>query len=74
METTNNFNLNISLTFNQLIQLVKQLSEQEKQRLRKVLAKESKEEDDTTQTYFASENVLAKDWLKPEEDEAWKDL
>ena len=26
------------------------------------------------QTAFASENVLAGDWAKPEEDEAWKDL
>jgi nitrous oxide reductase accessory protein NosL len=26
------------------------------------------------QTHFASEASLAKDWLKPEEDEAWKDL
>ena len=25
-------------------------------------------------THLASENVLAKDWMKPEEDEAWKDL
>lgn len=26
------------------------------------------------QTALASEPVLAADWLKPEEDEAWKDL
>ncbi|MGD0093206.1 MAG: DUF2281 domain-containing protein [Planctomycetota bacterium] len=25
-------------------------------------------------TALASEAVLAKDWLRPEEDEAWKDL
>lgn len=25
-------------------------------------------------TALASESSLAKDWLKPEEDEAWKDL
>jgi len=25
-------------------------------------------------THFASEKVLIKDWLLPEEDEAWKDL
>ena len=25
-------------------------------------------------TTLASESVLAKDWLKPEEDEAWRDL
>lgn len=26
------------------------------------------------QTAVASETVLAKDWLRPEEDEAWRDL
>ena len=26
------------------------------------------------QTYFASEKVLAKDWLTNEEDKAWQDL
>lgn len=26
------------------------------------------------ETHFASEDSLAKDWLKPEEDEAWKNL
>jgi len=25
-------------------------------------------------THFASEKALSKDWLSPEEDEAWKNL
>lgn len=29
---------------------------------------------DGTGTAFASENVLARDWSTPEEDQAWKDL
>jgi hypothetical protein len=29
---------------------------------------------DKTITHFASEKVLAKDWLTPEEDLAWQDL
>jgi len=29
---------------------------------------------DKTETHYASENVLAKDWLTPKEDMAWKDL
>lgn len=33
--------------------------------------KKSKEK---TLTHFASEESLAKYWLRPEEDEAWKDL
>ena len=26
------------------------------------------------ETYLLSESALAKDWLRPEEDEAWQDL
>jgi hypothetical protein len=29
---------------------------------------------DPIQTYFASEKVLSKDWLTPEEENAWRDL
>lgn len=29
---------------------------------------------DSTKTHFAAETVLAKDWLTPEEDLAWRDL
>ncbi len=29
---------------------------------------------DTTQTHFASEQVLAKDWQNQEEDKAWEGL
>lgn len=29
---------------------------------------------DKIQTHFASQAILAKDWLTPEEDLAWKDL
>lgn len=29
---------------------------------------------DPVQTYFASEKVLSKEWLTPEEENAWKDL
>lgn len=31
-------------------------------------------ENDNILTHFASEKVLAKEWLLSEEDEAWKDL
>jgi hypothetical protein len=30
--------------------------------------------DDEPMTHFASQTVLAKDWLSPEEDKAWQDL
>ncbi len=29
---------------------------------------------DKTETHFASESALEKDWSNPQEDEAWKDL
>ena len=35
---------------------------------------ETKEIVDRPLTHFASEKVLAKDWLTPEEDLAWQDL
>jgi hypothetical protein len=37
-------------------------------------AKNEKEVKDSTLTHFASESVLAKEWLTNEEDLAWQDL
>ena len=34
----------------------------------------NEKKDDRKQTYLAIESAWAKDWLTPEEDEAWKDL
>lgn len=69
-------NLSIPLTFNQLIDLVRQLPYNEKLKLREVLKTETmqKSKKDKVSTHFASEKVLARDWLLKEEDEAWKDL
>jgi len=71
-----NFNINLPLDFNQVVELVRQLPYDEKLKLSEVLKKETKKktENDNILTQFASEQVLAKDWLLPEEDEAWKDL
>lgn len=71
-----NLNINLPLNFNQVIDLVRQLPYKEKLKLSEVLKKETKQktDNDNILTYFASEKVLAKDWLLPEEDEAWKDL
>lgn len=69
-------NINLPLNFNQVVDLVRQLPYSEQLKLSKVLEKEAKQkkENDSILTYLASEKVLAKDWLLPEEDEAWKDL
>ncbi|KAM3090830.1 DUF2281 domain-containing protein [Phormidesmis sp. 146-35] len=34
----------------------------------------SKHQPDRQETALLSESTLAKDWLRPEEDEAWQDL
>ena len=71
-----NININLPLNFNQLVELVKQLPYKEKVRLTEVLKNETEHMpgNNKTMTHFASEQALAKDWLLPEEDEAWKDL
>jgi hypothetical protein len=71
-----NLNINLPLNFNQIVDIIKQLPYNEKLKLSEVLKKETKQkqENDKILTHFASENVLAKDWLLPLEEEAWKDL
>ncbi|MBN2167404.1 MAG: hypothetical protein JW717_14105 [Marinilabiliaceae bacterium] len=71
-----NLNINLPLNFNQVVDLVRQLPYKEKLKLSEVLKKETKQktDNDNILTLFASEKVLAKEWLLPEEDEAWKDL
>jgi hypothetical protein len=71
-----NLNINLPLNFNQVVDLVRQLPYKEKLRLNEVLKREINQKmgNDNILTHLASEKVLAKDWLLPEEDEAWKDL
>jgi hypothetical protein len=75
MKTASN-SVNVSINFNQIIDLVKQLSYTEKVRLEEVIRSEIRTEKivDKANTHLATENVLAKEWLSPEEDEAWKNL
>ena len=55
--------------------LVRQLSAEEKQKLISLMQKErASSVEEPILTHFASEKALAKDWLSPEEDEAWQDL
>ena len=68
--------INLSVKFNQVVDLVKQLPYKEKVKLGEVIRKETRTgiRNDKVFTHIASEKALAKDWLSPEEDEAWKDL
>jgi len=42
--------------------------------LRLIRPASDKVRSDTTQTHLASEPTLAKEWLTPQEDEAWSNL
>jgi hypothetical protein len=70
MEATLNFNL--PLTFQQVAEMVRQMPKPEQLQLAKFLQKEVKKE--TTQTHFASQAMLAQDWLNQEEEQAWQHL
>ena len=68
MRTVNDSS-NLSVSFNQVIDLVKQLPYKEKDKLGKVIHKETilGISNDKIFTHFASEKALARDWLSPEE-------
>lgn len=65
----------LPLDFEQVVSLVQQLSPAEQQALFDIINLEEEHEvNDPIMTHFASESLLAEDWLAPEEDEAWQDL
>ena len=66
--------LHLPLRFNQLLDIVKQLSTKDKQKLMQFLLNRQTDGEDLTLTHFASEHSLAKDWLTKIEDEAWENL
>ena len=69
---TSTKNISLSIKFNQVVELVKQLPYEEKVKLGEVIRKETETniEDDKVFTHLASERSLAKDWLSSIEDEA----
>jgi len=66
--------VSIKLEFSQLLEAICELSETEKQKLILFLNRPLDKNDKITQTHFASENVLSKDWLDEKEDKAWENL
>lgn len=67
--------LHPSISFDQLINLIKQLSAQDRLKLEKYLRRETSTiGEDKIVTHIASESVLANDWLSLEEDQAWENL
>ena len=75
METTD-FKINLPLSFEQVVDIIRQLSVKEKRKLTEILKKESNKYPENNQilTHISSEDVLSKDWLSDSEDEAWKNL
>jgi hypothetical protein len=68
--------LALSISLEDLLKSLSKLSHFEKKAIHTFLESElSKEEvNESIETYLLSEKTLAKDWLKKQEDEAWKDL
>ena len=66
-------NLAVPLSFNQIFELAKQLPANERSRLAQMLRRPSKNEE-KIETFLASEQVLSKDWLNPDEEKAWQNL
>ncbi|MDD4087321.1 MAG: hypothetical protein PHP48_08760 [Bacteroidales bacterium] len=73
---SSDLNISLHLNFNQLVEAIKQLPRNEKLKLSRILLKETSWEEinDPIMTYLAREDVLAKDWLLEEEEEAWNEL
>lgn len=68
--------LSIKIQIDDLLDFLKKLSKDEKEIIWAFLEAELKKDEvsDSKTIYLASEKSLAKDWLKEEENKAWKDL
>lgn len=64
----------LPLQFNQILELVRQLSAPERQQLLLFLLGTRSGKEDVILTHLASERSLAQDWLTTTEEEAWEDL
>lgn len=68
--------LSIKIQIDDLLDSLKKLSKDEKEIIWAFLEAELKKDEvsDSKIIYLASEKSLAQDWLKEEENKAWKDL
>ncbi len=69
--------LNIPIEVNRIFNVLKKLPYNERKKLADKLLRVKNVTDlaqDFTFIHLASETALAKDWFKPEEDEAWENL
>ena len=72
---TSTVHMDVSLSFDQVVNIIMQLPEKQKNKLTEILNKKDYFLDkEKVKKHLVSEDVLAEDWLRPEEDEAWKNL
>lgn len=65
----------LPVSLDQLVVMLRQLPASEKMKLLLMLEEDLQApENDRVLTHLASEQVLAKDWHSPEEDQAWQHL
>ena len=64
--------LSVPVTTSQVIDLARQLPQEDKKRLLDVLSQDV--ESEKVHTHWASEQVLSKDWLSDTEEQAWQHL
>ena len=74
--TTPTHQIYLPLQFNQVLEIIKQLSATERQKLLLFLLgrQAQSDNDDAPLTHFASERTLTREWLTDEEDAAWQNL
>ena len=68
--------LSTSVQIDELLDSLKKLSREDKETIWSFLEADLKKDEvsDSKSIYLASEKSLGNDWLKEEENEAWKDL
>lgn len=66
--------VNLMSTKDLIVQEVESMPEEERGKLLRVIRAFRAEDGASFATMLLSEELLAEDWLKPEEDEAWADL
>lgn len=71
-----NKTISLNIPVGNIISILKDLSREDKEFLHSFLEEElfKSSVNEPVMTYLASEKSLSKDWLRSEEDEAWKDL
>lgn len=76
IRNSKNKTMSINIPVGNVLEILKDLSREDKEFLYSFLEEEllKSAANEPVVTYLASEKSLAKDWLRTEEEDAWKDL